>query len=363
MVAVLALGLAAFLAGTRFRFEQGSTSASGERTPARVEIPEPGRNGPSSGATPGATGKFDAEAIVNDVDDEVVNITTSVAGGGAAAGTGIVLTNDGDVLTNFHVIDGATSIAVEVGVSGATYRANVVGYDQSADLALLHLVRASGLHTVRLGDSSSVSVDEPVVAIGNAEGRGGPPVAVVGTVTDLDRTITAGDGAGSETLSGMIEISAAIQPGDSGGPVVDAHGDVIGVTTAAEIGGGRFGRTATTRGYAIPIDTAEKVVSAIRSGSNAGGVHLGPRGYLGVEVSESPSGGALVEGVQPGSGADAAGIEPGSVISGVDGTRIGSPDSLRTALDHFSAGDRVQITWVDPGGDVHHSTVRLTDLS
>jgi len=360
---VLALGLAAFLAGTRFRIERGSTSESSARTPARVAIPEPGRRGASSGATPGANGTFDAQAIANDVDDEVVNITTSVAGGGAAAGTGIVLTGDGDVLTNFHVIDGATAIEVEVGVSGATYRANVVGYDESADLALLHLVHASGLHTARLGDSSTVAVDEPVVALGNAEGRGGPPVAVAGFVTDLDRTITAGDGAGSETLSGMIELTAAIQPGDSGGPVVDAHGDVIGVTTAAEVGGGRFGRTTTTSGFAIPIDTAEKVVTAIRSGSSAGGVHLGPRGYLGVDVADGPSGGALVEGVQPGSGADAAGIEPGSIISGVDGSRIGNADSLRTALDHFSAGDRVQITWVDPGGGVHHSTVRLTDLS
>jgi S1-C subfamily serine protease len=352
LVAALALAGVAFVSGLEARPDPGR-DASGPRA-ASVDRTRPG--------AVDATG-IDAQAVADRADDAVVNITTTVAGGGEAAGTGMVLTQGGEVLTNFHVIDGAVSIAVEVGVSGETYRATVAGYDEAKDLAVLELTRASGLDTVDLGDASSVSVGDGVVAIGNAAGRGGPPAAVEGVVTDLGRTITAGNGAASETLSNMIEISAAIESGDSGGPVVDAGGAVVGVTTAADVGRARFGTEVATTGYAIPIDEAEQVVARIRSGSTAGGVHLGPRGYLGVQATDADGSGALVAGVQSGSAADEAGIGRGSVITAVGGTRVEDSEGLRSALGAYAAGDRVRVVWTDSGGTTRRATVTLTDLS
>jgi S1-C subfamily serine protease len=369
----VAIAAAAFALGFTVR----PTSSGGQSAAARFTLPQAPSSGASNGggsssgsangggAANGGSGSVDPTQIANRVDDAVLNITTTMAGGGEAAGTGMVLTADGEVLTNFHVIDGATSIEAEVGVTGKTYHATVVGYDQSEDIALLKLTRASGLATVHLGDSAAVSVDDAIVALGNALGQGGAPAVASGTVTALDQTVTAGDASGSETLDGMIQISAAIQSGDSGGPVVDTAGDVVGITTAADVGssgfGGGFGSSATgTTGYAIPIDHAEAIVQQIRSGSTAGGVHLGARGYLGVRATDGESGAGVV-GVESGSAAD-AGIQAGDVITAVGGTRITGADQLGTVLGAYAAGDRVSISWTDGSGTGHRATVTLTSL-
>jgi S1-C subfamily serine protease len=352
-VAALVLGAGAFLAGLSVRSE----SSTGAGTSAARFV------SPERQAGSGASADSDLQQVADEVDDAVVNITTSVSDG-QAAGTGMVLTSDGEVLTNFHVIDGATSIEVEIGVSGKTYRAVVVGYDQPDDVALIKLQGASGLDTVDLGDAAEVSVNDQVVAIGNALGQGGSPAAVAGVVSDVGRTITAGGGSESETLTDMIEVQAAIQSGDSGGPIVDTSGKVVGMTTAADVGDGRFGASVATVGYAIPIDRAERIVGRIRAGERSGGVHLGARGYLGVRASDDVSGaGAVVEGVQSGSAADAAGIAAGDVITAIGGTRIDSADQLGSVLGAHTAGDRVRVTWIDDGGSEHRATVTLTDLS
>ena len=178
----------------------------------------------------------DVSAIAAKVSPAIVNITVGndyTSSGGAA--TGIVLTSDGYVLTNNHVIDGATDIqAVDVG-NGQTYSATVVGYDATHDIALIKLEDASDLTTAGIGDSSALAVGDTVVGVGNAGGDGGEPTVAAGVVLALDQQIVASDQAdgSAEQLSGLIQTDADIQSGDSGGPLVNADGDVIGVMTAA----------------------------------------------------------------------------------------------------------------------------------
>jgi S1-C subfamily serine protease len=198
----------------------------------------------SAGSTPSpaaSTTALTTSQIANKVDPGLVDIVSTLGDQNAeAAGTGMVVTSSGEVLTNNHVIDGATSIkATDIG-NGRTYTAKVVGYDKSDDVAVIQLQGASGLTTVSFGDSSQVAVGQSVVALGNAGGKGGTPSVATGTVTALNQSITAGDeGSGSsENLTGMIESNANIQPGDSGGSLVNSAGQVIAIDTAASGGSG-----------------------------------------------------------------------------------------------------------------------------
>ena len=183
----------------------------------------------------GATHPLTAAQIASKVNPGLVDVVTTLGyQNGEAAGTGMVLTSSGEVLTNNHVIDGATSIkATDIG-NGRTYTAKVVGYDKTHDVAVLQLEGASGLQTVSLS-SASPRTGQKVTALGNAGGKGGTPSKVTGTITGLNQSITASDeSAGdAERLTGMIGHDAAIQPGDSGGPLVDTYGQVIGMDTAA----------------------------------------------------------------------------------------------------------------------------------
>src|SRR5882757_1789430 len=194
----------------------------------------------------------------------VVDINTVLTYQGAeAAGTGMVLTSSGEVLTNNHVVEGATSIKVTIVSTGATYTAKVVGTDPTDDVAVIQLQNASGLQTAKFGDSSDVKAGDAVTAVGNAGGTGGTPSAAKGSVTATGQTLTASDenGSNAETLTGMIEINAAVVAGDSGGPLYDADGNVIGMDTAASTssptyggaypGGANSGTGATTVAYAI----------------------------------------------------------------------------------------------------------------
>ena len=186
------------------------------------------------------------------------------------AGTGIVLTSNGEILTNNHVINGATKISVTDVGNGKTYNATVVGYDDSHDIAVLQLQGASGLQTAKIGDSSKAAVGEGVVAIGNAGGTGGTPSYAGGSITALNQSITASDDldGASEQLHGLIEINADIQPGDSGGSLVNTAGEVIGIDTAASQG--YSFQTSGTQGYAIPINEALSIVQADRVGHGTG---------------------------------------------------------------------------------------------
>jgi len=290
-----------------------------------------------------------------------------------AAGTGMILTSSGEILTNNHVVEGATSIKVTVVASGKTYTATVVGTDATDDVAVIQLKNASGLKTANLGDSSSVKVGDNVTGVGNAGGVGGTPSAASGTVQQLNQTITATDdsGANSETLKGLIETNAPIQAGDSGGPLYSSAGKIIGMDTAAETassgGQGSFGNSSSQNevaalAYAIPIDNALSIAKQIVSGVSSSTIVQGYPSFLGVEVSATATtttAGAAVSAVLPNTPADNVGITGGDVITSVGGSQIATSDSLKTALNKYKPGQSVKIGWTDENGQSHTATVTL----
>jgi S1-C subfamily serine protease len=281
-----------------------------------------------------------------------------------SAGTGIVLTSAGLVLTNNHVIEGATAIKVTDIGNRATYPAKVVGYDATQDVAVLQLQSASGLATASLGDSSTAQAGASVVALGNAGGKGGTPSAATGTVTALNQSITASDGlAGvSEQLTGLIETNADIQPGDSGGSLVNSYGQVIGVDTAASAQYQLHGQPAKTaeRAYAIPIDQALPIVRQIQSGTTTSDVHIGATGFLGVEIKNADStSGVALAGTLPGSPAASAGLTAGDAITEIDGQSVSTAAGIAKALVPYHPGSSISMGWVDQSGNSHTTTVIL----
>lgn len=308
---------------------------------------------------------IDSDSIAARLDDSIVNITTRLSTGERAAGTGIIVSSDGLVLTNNHVIADSTAISTENEATGEEATARVLGYDVSNDVAVLRINGASGLTTAPIGNAASVRVGDAIVGLGNAGGRGGAPSVAPGVVTALNRTITATDSSGedAETLTGMIQVDAGIQPGDSGGPLVNARGRVVGINAAASDPRMRFGFPGgnSSEGFAIPIQRALTIADAITSGRGGGTIHVGAhRGLLGIQVrDDSTSDGALVVGVQSGSGADDAGIVAGDLVVGVGTTPIGSATDLTHAMAVTGPGDRVRVTWIDENGDQHRATIVL----
>jgi S1-C subfamily serine protease len=300
---------------------------------------------------------------VTRVDSELVDINTSIDGGtGAAAGTGMVLTPSGLVLTNNHVIAQATSIeAVDLG-NGQSYTARVLGYDERRDVALIQLQGASGLHAVRLGDSARVHVGARVVTIGNAGGVGGTPAARSGTVLALNRAIVVSDDfdGSSEHLSQLIQIHGDLQPGDSGGPMVDGSGAVIGMDTAASTGFELSGQS-TGQGFAIEIDAVKRIATQIRAGEASSTIHLGATAFIGVEIESGSGGpaGAAVSVALEGYAAANAGLSGGDVITALGAHRVTSSNALTQALVGYRPGQRVTLTWLDSAGVSHSALITL----
>ena len=320
-----------------------------------------GSGGTGSAGTATATGTT-TEATARQLRGVVDIVTTVDYGQSQAAGTGIVLTSGGEVLTNNHVVDGATSITVTVLSTGRSYAATVVGTSPTNDLAVLHLRGASGLTAAPMGTSSSVAVGDAVTGVGNAGNDPGTSAAS-GTVTALDQQVTASDGDGtSETVTGLIRTSAPIQSGDSGGPLLDSAGRVVGIDTAAETSG--YGGQ-TVAGYAIPVDHALDVAAAILSGTDDATYHQGLPAFLGVQTggatayAGSTAAGVPVVGVVSGSAAERAGLQAGDTITRVSGTAVSSQTGLTGVLARRSPGDRVVVAWVDSSGAAHHATVTL----
>ncbi|TNC27061.1 PDZ domain-containing protein [Amycolatopsis alkalitolerans] len=325
------------------------------------------------GSSQNTTQSLDASAVADKVKPGLVDINTTLGYQNAqAAGTGMVLTPGGEVLTNNHVVEGATSISVTDIGNGKTYRASVVGYDRSHDVAVLQLQGASGLATVTTGDSSQVKVGDAIVGIGNAGGTGGAPSVAPGTVTALDQSITASDQStgSSEKLQGLIQVDANIQSGDSGGALADANGHVVGMNTAASSGyqfgrgGGRLGdqqgQDASSTGYAIPINQALSIAKQIEAKSASSTVHIGGTAFLGVSVADSGQG-AIVQQVVSGAPAAQAGLSAGDVLTGLNGQTIGSATTLTTLMDGFHPGDKVTLSWIDQTGQQQSATVTLAE--
>lgn len=350
----------------------GSSSANQARVAVLPSSLGSSQGTQSQGSSGQSTGTIDANAIAAKLDPSIVNITTTLSGG-RAAGTGIIISSSGLVLTNNHVIADSTSVQVENSADGSTHPGRVLGYDVADDVALVQVQNVSGLTAAPLGNSSSLLVGDAIVALGNAGGKGDTPSVVTGSVTALNQQITASDqnGSNAETLHNLIEIDANIQPGDSGGPLVNTNGQVVGMDAAASSnnGGFGFGGQSTSQGYAIPIQDALAIAKKIASGSSGTNIHIGAtRGVLGVEVQadsttngqgSSSGSGAVVSGVQSNSGAEAAGITQGDVITAVDGKNVESASELTHAMTAYSPKDKVDVTWTDATGSTHHASIQL----
>src|SRR5579859_4142409 len=324
----------------------------------------------SRAAGPGPAGAINATRIAAIVGPAVVNINTrldALEGGGKAAGTGMIVSRGGDIVTNNHVVQGADTVAVTIPGRG-THPAALVGADPSADIAVLHVSGLPGLPTVRFGPSSRVAVGDQVVAIGNALGLGGSPTVSQGIISATGRAITATDQTGSnpEQLHGLLQTDAPIAPGNSGGPLVDAAGTVIGMDTAAA----SAGTGGASLGFAIPASTIRAVTGQITAHNNAPGLIYGRRPFLGIEIASSsqaanaaspfgpfgnpfglgpaaatPSGtrGVIVAAVDPGSPAARAGIANGDVITAVGGHPTPTNAALSRQIAAHRPGQEVSI--------------------
>ncbi|MGC1238371.1 MAG: trypsin-like peptidase domain-containing protein [Acidimicrobiales bacterium] len=383
LVLVVAIAGVGFVMG--HYVDKPSTPLASNPSYARTNLPSNGSSGnfgftipnynePSTSPATTTTDKAAAK-VAAEVDPGLVDINTGISYQDAtAAGTGMILSSNGIVLTNNHVIEAATSITVRDIATGKTYKAKVVGYDVAKDVAVLKMEDASGLKTVTLGNSSDVTVNEQIVGIGNAGGTGGTPSYVPGTVVAKDQSIQADseeNPSGSENLSGLIETNAPIQPGDSGGPLVTLSGKVVGMDTAANSneGGYEFGQSATTaeQAYSIPINTAIALAKAIENGDATAAIHVGPTAILGIEVNPSEAGvpnstvsGVTVASVMANTPAASSGLAAGDVITSFDGHTVTTAAQLSALEYSLKPGASATIVYVDPSGDQETVTFALT---
>jgi S1-C subfamily serine protease len=324
-----------------------------------------GQSGTSESTTTLETATATAEQSVGVVVIDTVLDYESAA----AAGTGLILTSDGRILTNNHVVEGATSITVTVVSTGVEYTAEVVGTDATEDIAVLELVDASGLAVADLDTSGEVAVGDAVTGVGNAGGTG-ELTAAAGTVLNLEQSITAqdSDGTDAEELTGLIEVDADIESGESGGPLYDADGEVIGIDTAASSG------TSDITGYAIPIEDALAIVDAIdaavATGVDTDTISVGYPAFLGIGLGATSTTGtatgtatgtdaAVVAGVFADTPAEQIGLAAGDTITAAGGTAVATAAALSAVLAGYEPGDTVTIDWMDAAGTAHSASATL----
>ena len=306
---------------------------------------------------PAPRAPLDQSALLSQVVPGLVDINTTLSYQGAVgAGTGILLSPDGEVLTNNHVIEGATEITAVSLANSRTYPVDVIGFDRASDIALVRLRGATGLPSAILGTSSTLAVGDPIAAIGNSNGSSAPPSYAPGTVTEIGASVRASDesGGGARELYDLIRVAAEIRPGDSGGPLVNGVGQVVGVNVAATLTY-RMGGVTGGEGFAIPIDRALGIANQIRSGVISDSIHLGDTAFIGVGIADSSPmsrgpAGAVVRQVLPGTPAGQIGLFSGDVITAVDGIPINSAEDLSNVMDQRRPGDIIMLTWIDRAG-------------
>lgn len=264
----------------------------------------------------------------------------------SAAGTGIILSSDGEILTNNHVIEGSTSVEVTIESTGKTYKAEVVGTDATNDVALLQLEDAHGLKPMKLDEKTDAVVNDEVASIGNANGTGDLVVAE-GRITKVGESLTiGGDSADeSEFLKGLIEVDADVVSGDSGGPLVNSDGEVVGMVTAASSGDKNIS------GFAITISDAMDIIRQIQSGEETDTVAIGPTGFMGVLLAEKQGtvGVTLQSAVADGP-AEKAGLAEGDIITSAGGVLVNSPDELTAQVRSHDPGETITILYTDTTG-------------
>jgi len=379
-------------------------------------LPNSGLGNPFGSGNSGNSGTGLSSATLHKVENAVtpglvvINSNLKYEGSGAAAAaTGMIISSNGRVLTNNHVINGTTGLTATVVSTGRRFTAKWLGYDKSSDVAVIQLVGASGLRTVPLGNSSTVKLGDYVVGMGNAGGTGGITSAV-GSITGLNQTITASDngsGATPERLTGMLQTNADIIPGDSGGPLANTSGQVIGMDTAASTNVIENGQQDV--GFAIPINKALAIARQIIAGQSSPGVHIGSAGFVGVLVPGGKNGtqstqsnpsaqlrqqeqtqqsfggaipapnhclasdaqagvptkiapvssGTLVLGSLCRTPAAQAGLLPGDVITKVNSQSVSSPASLMNILLTMHGGSTAKLTWVTPSGQTVVRSITL----
>jgi S1-C subfamily serine protease len=310
---------------------------------------------PAVAASPaGAAGHAMHTARSASLNVGIVDIYTTLGyENGEAAGTGMILSRTGEVLTNNHVIRGATKFRVVDVTTHRSYLGTVVGYSVARDVAVLQLANASNLRRIRLGRTVPVRVGQTVVARGNAQGRGGAPRAAPGRVTALHRQILARDeGGDTETLRNVIATDAPVVPGDSGGPLEDSKNRAIGMVTAGSTSG-------VHRGFAIPIKQALVIARLIEKGNASATVHVGPTAFLGVVLADV-TGGAQIKQVVQGNAADDAGLVPGDVITSLNGATIASSADVRKVIVSLVPGQAVSIEWTDAAGNAQTGSITPT---
>jgi len=287
----------------------------------------------------------------------VVLVKTNLAlENASAAGTGIVLTKTGEILTNNHVIRGATTINVVVPATHRTYSASVVGYDIADDIALIQVQGATNLATATRGNSAKLKLGQTTTAVGNANG-GGKLVITHGRITALNKTISVQDDNGDvNDLAGLIETSARLVPGDSGGPLLNANGNVIGIDAA---GSPTFAFDTSAPGYAIPMNKAWAIVKQIRTGVATSTVHIGETAFIGLSVLAGPDGSLVVQQLFPGTPAEQAGLVAGDTVTSIDGVTVSNYDDVRDALFAHHPGDSIVVGYLDKLGNPTSATIVL----
>lgn len=353
---VIALAVAVVLALTTvaLAFRPTTEIATGGATNPRASQPAAPQTQPSTRTQPTTEPTTGTTRGVSAAQSAGVVLIDAETSEGTAAGTGMVLSADGKVLTNYHVVAGSSSVQVTVADSGDTYDARVVGFDQVEDVALLQLDGASGLTTVTT-DDDTVNVSDAVAAVGNANGRSRLSKAA-GQVTGLDQDLTVSSDSpwgAEEDLTGLIATDANAVPGDSGGPMFDSEGEVLGMTTAGSVKEGTS--------YAVPIATALRVVATIEAGSDVGTTRVGPAGFLGIQVATTgqTNRGVTITEVVDGSPADSAGVTKGSTLTKVGGTSITADTNVASVIRALEPGQQATIAWITPSGTAKQATVKL----
>ncbi len=288
---------------------------------------------PPVSASPGSVAGAAQVAMPSTVD---IRVRTAQGGG---EGSGVVLTADGAVLTNNHVVAGASDIAVTL-ADGTEHTATVVGTAPSYDLAVIRIAGVSGLTPATLGSSADLQVGQQVVAIGSPQGLSG--TVTTGIVSSLDRTVAV-DGDGAAVVYNGLQTDTAINPGNSGGPLVDLNGHVVGINSAIATTGQNGGNIGL--GFAIPVDTAHRVAQEILADGTASKPVLGVAGS-----TNAGDDGAVISSVDPDSGAAKAGLAAGDVVTKVGGAKVEDFADLVARIGAQTPGGTVELTVRGPQG-------------